>query len=261
MAGERITYVTRVREASPPWLLRSVGGRVMTAIAEVIDTLVDRASDGVSHRFPGLVDNSALTMIGRERRIRRGPGEAVATYARRLRPWWDRHRVRGGPYALLGQLHDFFLAWLPGRKDVVYHSGTRRWIDEAGEITRDSITWEADGTPQWAQVWVFFYLDDDLIELEGDVLATTWGEILTTLDGEPLGTTYTIALSALTALEAEVFKCIPREWSAAHVMRTHVVLLPGDAALVGYPPRLVGEEGQTVGRTDAPTILLIEDGA
>ncbi len=144
----RTPYTTLVRRVTPPWLQRTVGGRLMQVLAGQADELVDKTIDAVLLRLPGAqatIDPGALALTGRERRIRRGPGEDAATYARRLRGWWDAHRTRGGPYALLGQLYAFFLDWLNVRMDVVYYSGTRRWIDEAGTITRDSIAWTASG--------------------------------------------------------------------------------------------------------------------
>lgn len=149
MAEERLTFVGRIRRVSPPWLRRLNAARVMEGIADVLDEQVDRLVQGIKLRFPGAPprdpDPGALALTGRERRIRRGPGESAATYARRVRIWLDSHRTRGGPYALLEQLYAFFLDWLNVRMDVVYWSGTRRWIDEDGVITRDSITWSASG--------------------------------------------------------------------------------------------------------------------
>lgn len=168
----RTPYTTLIRRVTPPWLQRTVAGRLMQTLAEQADELVDKTIDGVLARLPGsqpTIDPGALALVGRERRIRRGPGEAATTYARRLRGWWDAHRTRGGPYALLGQLYAFFLDWLNVRMDVVYYSGTRRWIDEAGVITRDAITWEASG-PEEGEAFAFvsnITAGDDFIYLGG----------------------------------------------------------------------------------------------
>lgn len=252
-------HTQELLESVPPWLTRLFGDKLLRSFGDEIDGLATRVARAVKHRFPNVVDTSSLARVGRERRIRRGPGEDAETYATRLRLWWDMHRIRGGPYALLWNLHHFFLAWLPGRKDVVDHSGKRTWIDADGEITRDSVEWNADGSSDWAQVWVFFRDLGETVPLGTALLVDVWNNIITTLGGDAITVGYSIDLSALTDAEEEVFKAIPREWSAAHVLRTHVVLLPGDAALVGYPEgRLVEEDGQTVGRTNQPVILVIE---
>ncbi len=111
-------------DACPPWLRRTRGAALMGAFGAVLDTLSQRAAEGVRLRFPGF-DVDALPMHGRERRIQRGPLETDERYAARLWGWRQAHRGRGGPYALLEQLRAYF-ADSPRQIDVVYHSGTRR---------------------------------------------------------------------------------------------------------------------------------------
>lgn len=186
---------------APPWLQRSIGGRFLGSIGVVMDAMVDRGRDGVALRFPlDTTDPDALALVGRERRIRRGPDEDATSYARRLRPWWDAHRARGGPYELLRQLRAYLLAVASIQCDVVAHSGTRHSISTTGVITRDSIVWGADGTALWAQVWVFLHLG--AISPPGDL---------------------------------EVVRAIPRDWSAGHVKRLSIVLLTTTKRLWGYP--------------------------
>jgi hypothetical protein len=248
------TYASFLLRIGPPWLQRAVGERFMLALGSELDVLYERGRQSIKQRFPAVVDETSLGRIGAERRIRRGPGESAETYARRLRRWWDDHRRRGGPYALLAQLYSYFVASLNPRIDVVYHSGTRRWIpggvevDDPDElVTRDSITWEADGTDEWAQFWVFFHLGT----LINDVFVNEDGDVFVDENGDPI----VAESSTLSDAEAAVFLAIVREWNAAHIKRAHVVLLVEGSALVGYPPRLVGEPGETVGRLVPPIIL------
>lgn len=88
-------YTRELLDSVPPWLTRVVGEKYLRALGDEIDALVTRVSQAVRHRFPNDIDESALARIGRERRIRRGPGEDPETYATRLRGWWDMHRIRG----------------------------------------------------------------------------------------------------------------------------------------------------------------------
>lgn len=260
-----IPFTEHLRQLSPPWLQRSVGGRVMRAIATVVDEHVVRVVDGTRLRFPGFdednIDPTALALTGRERRIRRGPFEPAATYAARLRGWWDAHRGRGGPYELLRQLDAFFEWFLDVRMDTVDARGKRVWIDDESVITRDSITWDADGSGKWARLWVFFYVPALISSLTGDTLITQDGDTLCTEDGDPIITDATISPDELGPLEEELFRCIPRDWSAAHVERIYVVLLWDERRLWNYPQPVPtwAEWGATSTWGEPPTVLEIPE--
>jgi hypothetical protein len=263
----RLSFTVGLAKLSPPWLRRSVGGRVMQGIATVLDAHVVRVVESVRLRFPGFhedaIDESALALSGRERRIRRGPLEDASTYAPRLRGFWDAHRLRGGPYALLEQLDAFFEAWLNVRMDVVYASGTRRWIDDGvpGVITRDAITWEADGSGKWARFWVFFYVPALIPGLGGDDITTEDDDDIITEGGDDLITDGAISPAELGDLEQQIFRFIPREWSAAHIDRIEVVLLWDERRLWNYPQPVPtwAEWGSTSTWSEPPTVLPIPE--
>lgn len=260
-----LRFERTIQRLSPPWLQRRVGGALLAAIGEQLDDLVDRVSEGVRLRFPDDDPDhaQALARLGRDRRILRGPGEDAATYARRLRSWWDAHRTRGGPYAMLGQLYAFFLDWLNVRMDIVYHSGTRRWVDTDGTITRDAITWSVlpDGTEAWANIWVVYHLPET-IPLATSYLVTSDGDRIVTAAGDPLVGSSTITPDEATEEELEIFRAIPRAWSAAHIPYVTVVLLYGLGRLWDYPdPVPTWDEEAATGRTwdaDVPVITIAE---
>lgn len=260
----RLTYASGLRRIMPPWLQRRVGGALMEAIGEQIDTLVDRTALSVKVRFPGhdpaAIDEDALALIGRDRKIRRGPAESAETYAARLRGWLDAHRLRGGDYGLLEQLYAYTRGWLDVRMDVVAQSGKRRWIDTAGTITADSIAWGGDGSDRWARIWVFFYLPNQ-IPLGTAYLVTSDGDYIVTSDGDRIVVNRTITPDELTDEEAEIFAVIPREWVAAHIQKTTVVLLWGARRLWNYPqPVPTWSEWAASGATwgESPVILQAE---
>lgn len=257
----RLYFSSALLRASPPWLQRLVGARVMQGLVDEIDALTDRLVEGVKLRFPGVVSDETLALLGRERRIRRGPSEDSTTYARRLRTWWDAHRGRGGPYALLAQLRAFFVDWLSMQMDVVYHSGTRRWMDAAGAITRDAVTWGADGTALWAQVWVFLHVPSTIPRSSAERVTAGGGvERVTAGGGATRIVIDSIAPDDLTAEDEATFEIIAREWSAAHVLRTHVVLLWNDRRLWNYPQPVPtwAEWGATSTWGEPPVVLEIE---
>ena len=256
----RLFFVDAVLRLSPPWLRRVVGASIMQGMGEQIDTEVDRNVEGVELRFPGgahglAIHPEALGLVGRERRILRGPGELDETYAARLRKWWDSHRTRGGAYALLGQMFEYFLATNNVPITYVSNTGTSQArVDSSGVITRGTFTsgtWTGDGElpSKWSRFFLFFELASDAF---GTVLTTESGEIITTESGEPV--IAEVALSALSAEDIEIFCAVPREWSAAHIDRIYFVILPVNGIAWGFPSTLKwGDAGRTWGGDKAQT--------
>jgi hypothetical protein len=221
MAGERITVAATLVRKSPPWLRRAIGGPFMRALGGVFDNLLDRTTQSVLARFPGSYAD-VLPHLGRDRKIRRGPGESDDTYASRLRRWIIDHKTRGGPYALLAQLYAFF-AVDPTTTALVYTSGSRYQMDLDGVITRDVIGWTGGGDPEkWAQAWLFF-----------------------DADGCP----------CVNDLEVAQYLQIPRDWNAGHMLPIEVVILWEGASLIGYPPSLIGVPTDGLIPSVSPTIL------
>lgn len=210
--GEESNYFQRLAiRVLPPWLTRTRGRRLVTSMARLLDDIADRSYRAVALRFPIAENEGALASIGRDRRITRGPGESAGSYASRLVPWLDAHRLRGGPYALLRQLHAYH-SESPRRIDLVYASGTRFVMQADGSITRDSITWREDSDPaRWAQVWVIHHLDADP--------------------------------GALTDLERAQYLQIPRDWDAAHILPITVGLAwDGVSTIWDYPWSITWDE-------------------
>jgi hypothetical protein len=198
------TFRDAVREISPWWLRGKRAGSVLYAIASQLDLLADGVRAGVKMRFPGLYSDESLPLIGRERRIRRGRFETNEKYASRLIPWLDRHRLRGGPYALLGQVHAFYA---PNNFPVElrYASGRRYVMDpDDGSIVRGDVVWTPPGDPaQWARWWLT-YTWPTAIEDDG-----TWGDPGTWDDGGVWDTN-------LAPDDVRDIRLIPREWNAQH---------------------------------------------
>lgn len=203
--GEAPNYFQRLMvRVLPPWLTRARGRRLVTSMAKLLDDIADRGYRAVALRFPSTENESALSYLGSDRRIPRGPGESAGSYASRLVPWLDAHRLRGGPYALLKQLHAYH-SESPRRIDLVYASGTRFVMEPDGTITRDSITWREDSDPaRWAQVWVIHHLEEDP--------------------------------GPLSAMEEAQYLQVVRDWDSGHILPIEVALIWPDAnQLWDYP--------------------------
>ena len=77
-SNPRLRFVGAILRILPPWLRRTVGGAIMKGLATPIDDEVNRDVEGVELRFPGganglSIHSEALSLLGRERRILRGP--------------------------------------------------------------------------------------------------------------------------------------------------------------------------------------------
>jgi hypothetical protein len=199
------TFRDAIRELSPPWLRGPVLGKTMYALGALFDEMQANLVAGVKLRFPGLYTYESLPLLGRERRIRRGRLETEAVYASRMLPWLDHHRLRGGPYALLEQLHAHFA---PANFAIVlrYTSSRRFSMDVAGTVTRDDSAWSPPhGTTRWARWWLFYDWPEPL-DTDG-----LWGDPGTWTDGGVWG-------SNLSPTEVRDLRMVPREWNAQHAV-------------------------------------------
>lgn len=208
----RSDYFERmVMRIVPPWLMRRNGRRYLQSIAALFDRLSDKTEASLEIRFPSADREDALPLIGRDRLISRGPLESAESYASRLEGWLEAHRTRGGPYALLGQLHAYHVGDRH-QIDLVYANGARYILHPDGTITHDVITWREDSDPaRWAQAWIVHHLD-----------------------GDP---------GALTDLQRAQYLQIPREWSAAHILPITVGLAwDGASTIWDYPWSITWDE-------------------
>jgi hypothetical protein len=223
MSDPTRTYRDRMRKVSPPWLQRGWNEKLLYGFGVVIDSFADALIAGVKMRFPNYYSPESLPLIGRERRIARGLIEDDATYASRLTRWLDDHRRRGGPYAMLAQLHAYFA---PNNftAQLVYRSGRRFSMDTGGNVTRDDIPWSPDAMPtKWARWWLFIFTD-----------------------------AYT---PPLTDQEKADVALIPTEWNAAHCFGT-IVLLPTGAEIIDSPGTI--DQPGTIDTTVPGIVISVE---
>jgi hypothetical protein len=141
--------------------------------------------------------------------------------------------------------------------DVVYYSGTRRSIDVDGNVTRDSIVWNGDGSGLWSQVWIIWQTGDLL--QPGFHLVTEDGDALVTEDGDTLISEGTVPLPDEVLYD---LRLVPREWTAAHILRTWLVLLYGSGELWDYPQPMGDwdewEDPTMSWDEDAPVVVAVE---
>jgi len=191
------TFRDVVWALSPPWLRRGLAQKILYSVAVQLDAGGDALNAGIKIRFPGVYSNESLSMIGQERRIRRGLHEEPPNYAARLTQWLVDHRVRGGAYAMLKQL---WVHYYPENFPIVlwYPSGARYSLAEDGTITR-FVPPVPLLTPKWAS-WSLLYFSD-----------------------------------SFTAADETDLVLIPRDWNAAHCLG-QIIVMPTDSELWDYPP-------------------------
>lgn len=176
-----------LRKLGPGWLVKDqlpetapggaaeVDSRSLYTVALVLDASLQRVRNGILARFPGnppagAKDAStagappdALSLICRDRIIRRGPAEPEANIVARLQRAIDDHRVRGNAWAMLEQLQGFF-APRAFKISLVNEHGNFYTIDADGTRSRDKAEpWDWDGsliTDAWARFWVIVYSED-----------------------------------------------------------------------------------------------------
>lgn len=109
----------------PPWLRGPVGKAFHAAVGKQMDTVADRYRQALFVSFPryaaAVGDDYALELSGVDRQLPRGPGEAAADYADRLRGAWEAWGgddtpgtgVGGGAASHLGMLNAIATAGMP----------------------------------------------------------------------------------------------------------------------------------------------------
>lgn len=205
------------------WLARpeSTTGKMLWAFGTMLDGLVEMQDAALRHRFPGLYSFESLPLLGRERRIRRGPNESAEVYASRLPRWLDDHRRRGGPYAMLEQVRAY---WAPVAftVELIYRTGRRFTMEPGESIVLDDVPYDYDTQPTKHARWWLFYAWPDGVGDDG-----IWDDTGTWSDGG-------VWDSDLTPDDVENIRAIPTEWNNARCFG-EVVLLSGDRELWDYP--------------------------
>lgn len=197
-----LNYRDQIRLASPRWLRGGFAEKFLYVIGLHLDALAEWVSLGLRRRMPNLDSDDSLGRIGSDRKMRRGRTEDPAIYATRLQGWLDAHRHRGGPYALLQQIHAHYAA-APFAVTLEYPSGLKFSMATDGSVTWDlSGTWPP-GTPGWSQ-WLLTYQWPDALTGEH-----TWGDGHIWGDGSVWG-------SDLEPADIADLVLIPQEWNAAH---------------------------------------------
>jgi len=214
-----------------PWWLRFGTARaILWAIGVQLDLQADAAASAVRRRFPGLDSADSLPVIGRERRIRRGPSEPDAIYAARLSHWFDDHKARGNPYTLLDQVGAFYAA-TPFEIDLIYWSGRRFHRTVDGTITYSDGAPQDTDTVHWARWWLYLQWPTALMS-DG-----VWSDPGVWDDGGVWDS------GTLTASDVAQIRLVPTEWNSARPRGTVVLISSVNGGAWDFPVELWSDPG------------------
>ena len=158
MSNPLVTMRDTLYLLAPPWLRGFYASRLLYAFGVHLDAIGDAVVEGVKARFPNATSNESLVITGRERGIRRGPGETDAGYAKRLRGWWDAHKRRGNPHELMRQVQAFLSPHVVPMA-IVNNSGAWYTLSGSGVPGYTATTaWNWDGdAARWSRFWLILY--------------------------------------------------------------------------------------------------------
>jgi hypothetical protein len=204
---QRLTFRDQLLNICPKWLKSTYIGAVMYAIGIHLDAFADELIEGIQKRWPVDSSEDAAQQFELDRQIDRGIDEPWETYQVRLRRWRIDHRGRGGPYALLNQLHAY---WAGAFNISLHYYGTNTSffaMATNGAITRSTAT----DTSRTCGYWSLTYDWPTPLPAPYTWGTGKWG------DGRVWG-------SGLTPAQVASLRKVPRKWGNAH-SRGYLVLL------------------------------------
>ncbi len=169
---------------APPWLRSGNGARVLYTLGATLDSAQDWLWQGIQARMPLVATPTALSAIGRDRRITRGYAETDAAYAGRLAGYLQAWARAGTARGIMDQVAGYLA---PASVDLRIVTNSGMWYARAADGT---FTWEAHTTPSnwdwdgdtasWFRFWLIIYSPWAAEDTWG---SGTWG------DGGAWGTT------------------------------------------------------------------------
>lgn len=165
-----IRWSSLIRFLGPRWITRDyvtrhgqtteTNSRVLYALGLVLGARLERVKKGIKARFPGGgAPEDALSEIGRDLKVVRGPDESRASYEVRLQRAIDDWRVAGTAWSILEQVRGYcspheVVCKLVNNHGVVYT------LEADGSRSRErDATWDWDGlgVDGRARFWVIIY--------------------------------------------------------------------------------------------------------
>ncbi len=158
---------------APRWLRESVLGRYMWSIGLTMDVGTEWLHQGIVQRLPQQCDESALSWLGRARRIIRGAAETSDSFRGRLLRWRSAWKRAGNAFGILEQVQGYFSPAAPTVRLVTGDTVSAQWWTRNEDGTEefykaDPSNWDWDSlepgqTPITGQrrFWIIIYQPSD----------------------------------------------------------------------------------------------------
>lgn len=225
------TFRTIRKLCAPRWLTEEEGELLGYTLDLLRDGAVERVRLGLMARLPQndptgetTAPPDAIALMGRDRRVIRGLGESLQSYARRLIAWLDDRKTAGNPFALMQKLAEYTGPGCKFRTVDARGNWYTRDVDGTRSLVLNQANWEWDDHPtdpitgkqRWARFWVIIYPPATLWTPQpfdwGDVAGPDWGE-----------PTYTWGTTA-TIEEVQTVRAIVADWKPLHARCVNIII-------------------------------------
>ena len=157
-----------VRRLVPWWMLNQWGYGYLYSIAQVGDLLIQQAVEAARLGFPTHCQEEALAYHGRDRGVRRAPGESRASFVARLLAWRTTAKKIGSADAIVRAVQSYALGTLGTTPSVTLVTNTGTWyvLDSSGTVTRtvslpNPSNWDWDTHPElWDRFWIVLFASE-----------------------------------------------------------------------------------------------------
>jgi len=215
---------TAVKFFSVRWLTEGVAEKLLYTPGLIHDAQIDALNQGILAGM-GIGTNTALPLIGDDRKTLRGPAESEPAYRARLSQVWTAGRTWGGYRSLLSQLYDYLQ--LARVLRCISSSGDFWWVP-AGDVRADDGvhnalryrgTWDWDSSGQWWRIFV-------VIQSQS---GTPWSPEGTWGDGQVWGDGGTWGSTA-TPNDVASVRSVVKAWKAQHAVAAWIIVSFDDTA-------------------------------
>jgi hypothetical protein len=153
----------------PPWARQSNLYRYIYAAVILLDALYDMLLGALRIRFPGEYSEESDAQLSAERRLWRSPNESAASFAARLRNWWDVAKHCGTFYSLALRVQEYLLPATWAVTIATQNGGRLYTLAANGTYFTSSSSWDWDGdSTAWSRFWVI--LENEHLGVSGTAL-------------------------------------------------------------------------------------------